>query len=349
MMGRYADARSAFQHALDQLSPADPIARADLQRKLGNCWRELHHFSEALDEYDLAVLELGAEPNLAQRQTHIEIEFERFSVHYWLANVQAIHDTVERLRPLVEQHATPPQRARLYQILAIATLRLGRYVASDEAVGSARSFLTMVQAAGDSIWLQSAHFQLGFSLLWHGDLNEAEREMLAAWDLAQARGDISLQARCLTYLTVVQRMRGDLEKARAYAQQSLQLAAHAQMYDYVGAAHGNLAWLAWHHNEPKQTLAEGQLALDAWQRLPNVYMFQWVALLPLIAASLHVGDLPQALTFAARLLDESQQRLPDALDTLFTRALQASNDGDLPAAHALLEQSLLPARELNYL
>lgn len=349
MIGRYAEARLAFQNALTNGSAADVTTCADLHRKLGNCWREVHHFPEALDEYHAAELELGPGQGPEAWQTRIEIEFERCSLYYWRENVQDLDGTVERLRVLIEQHATSTQRMRFYQFLALPRLRLERFIASDEVVNAMRQYLTLLQATGDSIWLQSAHFQLGFILLWHHDLDEAEQEMLAAWDLAQARGDVSLQGRCLTYLTVVRRWRGDTEQARAYAEQSLQLATNTQMDDYVGAAHGNLAWFAWRGHDLQQTLAEGQLAQDAWQRLTNPYMFQWIGLMPLIAATLQAGELEQALVLVARLMENSQQRLPGAVEQFFACALEAANGQNLALAREFLEQSLVPAHNLNYL
>lgn len=350
LLGRYEEARTAFELARSSSNESNGIWRAELYRKLGNCWRELHRYPEALNTYDRATvaLETNASPIAQLWQTRIEIEFDRFNIYYWLGDFSSIRTLITLLQSWVEQYASPPQRARFYQTKAIATLRLGRYTASDEAVTAARNYLTMLEAAGDSVWLQSAHFQLGFTLLWQGDMGAAEREMLTALDLARARGDVSLHARCLTYLTVARRLRGDLEQTRVYAEQSLEFAARAQMNDYIGAAHGNRAWLAWRKSDVKQTLEEGHLALEAWQKLPNAYMFQWLALLPLIAASLQTNALENALSFAATLVQASQQRMPLELETLFARALKAAKN-DLAAARASLRQSLTPARKFNML
>lgn len=348
-MGRYDDARAAFQTGLDHANVTDASAHAELHRKLGNCARELHRYAAAFSEYDTAAFALGTEPNPARQQALIEIEFERFSVHYWLGNVREIQDGLENLHALVEQHATTQQRARYYQTLTTARMRLERYAVSSATVEAARNFLTLLQADGDSIWLQSAHFQLGFALLWFGDLDQAEREMLTAFDLAQVRGDTSLKVRCLTYLTVVHRLHGDLEHTHTYAEQALDLATRAQMYDYVGAAHGNRAWLTWRAGELQESLVEGQLALAAWQRLPNAYMFQWLALMPFIAVALQKGELEQALTWTLTLVQDSQQRMPDPLENLFASALTATENRDLAAARNFLEQSLALARERNLL
>jgi DNA-binding SARP family transcriptional activator len=349
MIGRYAEARLAFQNALSHSSTADAMVSAGLHCKLGNCWRELHLHSEALDEYHAAELELGSEQGPEAWQARIEIDFERCSLYYWREDIQKMNDIVERLHLLVEKYATTSQRTRFYQIRGYPRLRLERFIATDEIVDAARQYLTLLQAAGDSIWLQAAHFHLGFALLWHHDLDEAEKEMLTAWELARARDDVSLQGRCLTYLTVIGRWRGDIEQTRAYAELSLQFATSAHMVDYIGAAHGNLAWLAWRGHDLQQTLAEGQLAQAAWQQLTYSYMFQWIGLMPLIAAALQAGELEQALADAAQLMEHTQQRLPSAIEQLFASALEAANGGNLPLARELLEQALDPARELNYL
>src|SRR5436305_1206896 len=76
-------------------------------------------------------------------------------------------------------------------------------------------------------------FALAFPLLWHGDLDEAEEHMKAALALTERTGDVSLQARCLTYLTILYRKRGQVEEARRSATRSLAVALAADMPEYV--------------------------------------------------------------------------------------------------------------------
>src|SRR5690348_4969629 len=93
--------------------------------------------------------------------------------------------------------------------------------------------------------MPAARFQLGFALLLSNAIDEAETELLDALESAERTTDLTLVARCLTYLTIVARKRGDIQEVQRYAERSLLIAQTVQMPDYIGAAHANLAWLAW--------------------------------------------------------------------------------------------------------
>lgn len=352
MLGSYEDARREYQEALEPRTAPEPFARVELYRKIGNCWRELHRYPEALEAYSAAEMALDADAETPVRrrwQAWCDIQIERFNVHYWLADIQGIRRTVSQLQPVIEEHGTPEQRARLYQVLAIATVRLARYRGSEESVAYGRAFLAAIEEAGDAIWLPSAHFQLGFLLLWNDELAEAEHEMVIGLNLAEQRGDISLLARALTYLAVVHRLRDKPGAAAAFAERALEVATRTQMNDYIGAAHGNLAWLAWRNDDLALAREHGLLALDAWSRLSNTYMFQWVALWPLIGVAFQMSEYEQVVTFTRKLLDDSQQVLPAILENDLNQALEAAANGGLAQASPLLDRSLRTARNLNFL
>jgi predicted dehydrogenase len=119
-------------------------------------------------------------------------------------------------------------------------------------------------AAGPPTAIPATHFQLGFVLLWHGDLDEAETEMETGLHTAEQMGDLNLQARCLTYLAILQRRRGALNAARRFAERSLAVAARVGMHEYEGLAKANLAWLAWRDNDFSAAEALGAEAMKAW-------------------------------------------------------------------------------------
>ena len=213
----------------------------------------------------------------------------------------------------------------------------------------ARAYLDTVEAIQDPHAVPAAHFQLGFALLWSGDLANAEQHISRALDLAERSGDLSLQGRCLTYLTVIVRQRGDVDRVRSYAKHSMDVAQASQMHDYIGAAHGNLAWLAWRAGDLHVVHSHGQAALEAWRKLPAGYICAWTARWPLIGAALAEGDTAGAVEHARTLLDERQQRPPRSIETALEAAVQAAQSGDLAAARALLEAAHAPARDLGYL
>lgn len=62
-----------------------------------------------------------------------------------------------------------------------------------------------------------------------------------ALDEARRAGDVILEIRCLTYLTVARRFERDVPGTSELASESLQRAEAAGALEYVGAAESNLA------------------------------------------------------------------------------------------------------------
>ena len=192
---------------------------------------------------------------------------------------------------------------------------------------------------------------LGFSQLWCGHLDEAEKQMQEALDLAQRTGDVVHQSRCLTYLTILYRMRGQLDRTRQYASRSLTLATAGQMLEYIGTAQANLAWLAWREGDLSQAGAKGQAALASWHQVPAGHAscaFQWTALWPLIGVALANNQTSEASGYARALLEATQQRPPDALTAVVEKAVTAYEESESEAARAWLDQAIVLAQELGY-
>jgi hypothetical protein len=167
--------------------------------------------------------------------------------------------------------------------------------------------------------------------------------------LAERTGDISLEARCLTYLTIVGRKRGQFDAVHAYAERSLQVAMAEHMPDYMGAAHANLAWLAWRAGNLPEARAHGQQALTAWRETSLVFASEWTALWPLIGVALTENQVAQAAEYARALLDQKQQRPPEVLEVALEATVRAADIGDLEAVRVAITHALSPARALGYL
>jgi DNA-binding SARP family transcriptional activator len=352
-IGRYEDARESWQHALDLTPDPDRLARANLYRKLGNAWRDQYRYDEALQAYDAAEDALGSlspEDNEAVWSCWGLIKLERLNALYWLGQATDMLKLISQVQSAFEQRGSTLQRARLHQISVLALLRKNRYSLTPQAAEHARAYLSLVAETGDINALPAAHFQVGFAQLWGArDLHSAEAEIQVALSLAERSGDISLEARCLTYLTVIARMRGQVEMAQTYAEASLRVAVAGQMHDYVGAAHGNLAWLAWRNQEDGAVRSHGQAALEAWNRLPAGYMFEWIGRLPLIAGALMDGDLADGVMHARTLLDERQQQMLPEIDSALVAAIHAADAGDSPATDYYLQKAVDAARQSGYL
>jgi len=135
----------------------------------------------------------------------------------------------------------------------------------------------------------------------------------------------------------------------AYAERSLQVAMAEHMPDYIGAAHGNLAWLAWRAGNLPDARAHGQRALAAWQGTSLVFGSQWTALWPLIGVALAENQIAEVAEYARALLDLKQQRPPEVLEAALQATVRAADEGNLEAARAEIAHAQNPARALGYL
>ena len=353
--GHYEEARVAFQQAANAVPPAEFIHQARLYRKVSNVWRDQYHYQEALQGYKEADHILNQTP--AARSTEwwqewIQVSLEMNLVYYWLGQLEESDQLRLKLEPAVEQHAAPAQRAVYFQIKGRVEFRRNRFVATPEIISLSKAALAIHQEIGNQAGIPSAQFGIGFALLWNGDVEPAIDLFQTALHLAEQTGDISLQARCLSYLTIAYRKCGQIEETQQYAKRNLEIATLARMPEYIAMAKANQAWLAWCGDN--QTLSQelGHAALQLWDQLPGGHAstpFQWLARFPLIAVALQEEKVLWAVNGARKLLDPIQQRLPDALITILEQAIQAWDENEPKLARVLFHQSIALAQQKRYL
>ncbi|WP_164010142.1 serine/threonine-protein kinase PknK [Pyxidicoccus trucidator] len=357
LTGRQAEARSAFMEALARIPQSERVHRANVLRKVGKALQTHHQNEEALRVYARAEAELGPAPGLGSSapgeseaawwHEWVQLQGERITVHYWLAQLDAMKALVEGVRPVVQTHGTPLQRARFFNSLVQMQLRSERYQASAETMAHARAYAEAAMEAGGDPERAGARCVLATVLLFHGVLDEARAEMELSLREAERLGDVTLQTRCLTYLTVILRRLGQVDATREAAGRSLEVASTARMADYVGAAHANRAWVALRAGDRAQAREAGTEALRLWQPLSLVYPFQWLAHWPLMSVELDEGRLPEALGHARAMLATSQQRLPDTLSAPLAAAV--AEEASAPSASEQLLLARESARRLGYL
>jgi hypothetical protein len=225
-------------------------------------------------------------------------------------------------------------------------------VATPEVVSISKAVLTIEQQIGNQAGIPAAQFGVGFTLLWHGDVEPAKVLFQTALRLAEETGDISLQARCLSYLTIAYRQCGQIEETRVYVKRNLEVATLAHMPEYIAMAKANQAWVAWRVDNIVLSQELSNAALKLWHQLPSGHAsapFQWLAYFPLIAVSLQQDKVILAVDGARALLDPILQRLPDTLVTILELAIQAWDRNESESARALLHQSIALAQQLHYL
>jgi predicted ATPase len=351
LTGHHEGARGAYREALARVSRQDPIWQSRLYRRTGKSWEVPLCFEEAAQAYDVAESVLGQKPTEPDRswwQEWIEVQVDKMWLRYWQRQVHKMAEQAEKVRPTVEQYGTPVQRARFFQVLVLTAQARDRYRATEETIDLARASLSASQELNNPSFIALAQFSLGFSFLWRDELAEAQDALQSSLSLAERTGDVVLQARCLSFLTLLSRRRGQVEDVRRYISPSLAAATAAGVSQCVGTAQANLAWVAWREGALSEAEANGQAALETWKQYPN-FMFQWTALWPLTGVALARREVGRAMDYVRILLDPLQQRLPEEMATALERALDAWDQDRADAAQRYLQQAAEIAAGLGYL
>ncbi|AUX22449.1 hypothetical protein SOCEGT47_029520 [Sorangium cellulosum] len=354
LLGWQEMARHAYSAALS--ATPSPIDAAELHRKIGKTWEMRHEHAEALESYAQAEAALRAPPEPASSDAEawshawIQLHLDRISVCYWLADREGLGALIEAVRPAIAAHGNALQRAHYLHALTQQGILRDRFAASVDTVGYATACVAAYEAAGeapDGHWVLSARVSLGIILLLGDELDRADTELSEALWIARPSGDLEIQTRCLTYLSLIQRKRGLVDAARHWAEQSLKLAKAENVREYAGAALANLSWCALRRGDLARAEEAGREALALWNALPLVYPFEWLARLPLCWIALERGRLDGAIAEARAVLDPRQQRLPGRLAALLGHALRAFDDGRVRAFRTL-KLALRGARHRNY-
>jgi DNA-binding SARP family transcriptional activator len=351
-ISQYDDASIELHEALRGI-PAGALAwQARLHRRIGSLWRIQGRYGEALEAYDQAESMLESESPQAVDfwwQEWLAIQINRIWAYYWTAEWREIAQLMPKVEPVMEQHGSLTHRIDVLSALCTVQFRRDRYDVSDGTLATLQEALRLSQDLGDIGTIAAARFELGFAYLWRHDFGHAEAELQAALEGAERSGDVVRQTRCLTYLTVLYRMRDKTEQAQAYADRSLAQATLLDMVEYVGTAQANLAWIAWRAGSAAEVERKARLALELWGQTPLVYPFHWLALWPLIAVTLDDNQVAEATEFAQVLLQETQMHLHHDLEVLLRDAISAWKGDHPERAKICLRQAVELSDRLGYL
>jgi tetratricopeptide (TPR) repeat protein len=351
--GKHDEARSALEAALGDSSPAERLARARRQRLLARTWEKIHQHERALALLANAERELLDGPDEPDEleafwfeRVQIQIQFVQHL--YFLSRLDELAARIGRVRPVIEERGTPLQRSQFLQALVLMSLRRDRYLVDEEWLQVARAALSAASDSGDPAELAIAHFGLAFMLVLARRELEAEPLYATALAAVERVGDAALEARILSYYTVVHRRLGRVAQTRAMAMQALAIAEKHGFYDYVGVAFANLCWVAL--VEGGDAEAAASRALSAWQALPANYPYplQWLVRAPLAAHLGQTGRAHEALSHWEQMLSPTQAQLPDELRLAIETALRKRAD---PALMDTLTLSPIAevARRFGYL
>jgi predicted ATPase/class 3 adenylate cyclase len=352
LSGKNDDAREAYLVSLSSLPEQDCVSRSRLYRKIGSSHVVQRRYQEMARAFDSAEEELGEEPTAPAEQwwsEKVQIQLERMHLFYWQGMSDEINELAEKHRRDIQDKGTPIQRGKFFQMLALSDLSRTRYVASEQSVELAK--LAVSTSAGSTDLAEASHvrFCLGLVQLCRGNLAEAIEHCEIALQLSERVGDLVVQARCLTYLTVAHRRSGNKEETRRCGDRTVELAAKIGMVEYVAMAKANLAWLAWKEARWKEADSLGREALKLWHDMEDPYGLDWLALLPLIAVALVENNLESATELTRGLFTENQHPLPKELEKAGKAVIEIFAGQDREKAQTAAQDLLLVAEKVGYL
>ena len=352
LIGQHVEAIDAYQRAFSQVPQDDLILQSRLQRKTGVALEFQRLFEEALQAYSQAETTLGQEPANSIPEWWNEwlmIHLDRMRLRYWQGQVQEMIQLAEKVRPALDAYGTPLQRSKFFTDLVAMALRRDRYVVSEETLTDAHAAVAAAQESENLREVGWAQFMLGFTYLWHGDLDEAERQLQAALELTEQTGDVTVQSRCLTYLTITNRKRGQVAEVRDIASRSLVVATAGKMPEYISMAKGNLAWVARRQGNLSQAQELGQAAFDLFKQTVQGQMFPWVVLWPLIGTRLAQNQIAEAIEYVRGLFTPTGQLPPEALASVLEEVIQSWEGGQTEKTQVYLVQASQLALQMGYL
>jgi DNA-binding SARP family transcriptional activator len=353
LSGDYAAALEAFQHALAQPFAQPPIWQSVLYRKVSAVQNSLYRHDDAQAALEAGVQALGLGETAGSpeaRHELINLLLARGQMSYWHVQWPEIERVLRQVEPEMDAYGTNDQRLELLKITLLYHFRRENYRLPQATVDIARRWRELCRAAGDPASLADSEFHYGFARLWQGEPGLAQADLSDALASAAAMGARTVQTRCVAYLSIASRQLKQVAAVRGQTEDLFTLATAVGEEAYVGVAWANRAWLAWQAGDAPLAIDHGQAALQAWAKFPTPYaryVFQWLALWPLLAVAVDQRRLGEAEKLAQDLLSPAQQPRLAPLPALLTEAIRACQSDDQDRASALFHQVLQTAQTLG--
>jgi DNA-binding SARP family transcriptional activator len=359
-VGEQQGAREVYELIFSYCPHLDPIRRAQTHRKIGQTWLAQQNFDRMLQDYNSAEEALGAigeglqnlDKTAYQLNWHREwlnIVIKKMWLHYWLGDPEKIQNLAEKALPTVEIYGTPYQRSDLYGCLSGMIMRQGNYSPTAEAINYMRQGLQAAVESGDESIIGFNSFGMGYSLLWAGELAEAEEHMLKSIAIAEKIGDEQTLVLTLSYLSFVYRKQGKVDKARQVIERSSIEAEKSKRDFYAAVAISNQAWLAWRQGDFRSARHLGESALETLMSAKVKFAFNWSAHWPVLGSALEEGDISTAVEHARGLLDPKQQDQPEEIKKIIQLGLNCWEQQCQEEAACYLRDAVSLACLMGYL
>ena len=243
---------------------------------------------------------------------------------------------------------TQHQKALFYEAKATMRCRERRYLIDASILADHRAAWAAAVEGGLEAELSWMQFDVGFVLLWYGDLVAAEAALQSVLVVARRAGNKVLELRCLTYLACAHLRQREVATVREMAPQVEELAGALSFPEYSGMAKALMSWVAWKEGRPADAEPLALEALAHWGTCVVHYSFYWVCLWPLIAVRLGSGQVAEAVEAGRQLLEPPQLRLPDQLESVVQAGIAAWEEGESQSAARTLGHAVDLAERLRY-
>jgi class 3 adenylate cyclase/tetratricopeptide (TPR) repeat protein len=351
---RLGEAREAFQAALHLVGPDDALQGAHLYALLGKLEGCDYRHRAALAAFDAAEELLGERPwekGDAWADVWLEVMLDgRAEFHLDRNEPELGLAALAAARPVVEARGSPAHKWYFYWGLAYQRAMRNRWRVDEEDIANMRRALAAAKKGDSQKDIAYATYNVGEFLLMHGDLAEARGYLERSLALSEHIGQVLGRANSLWALTLTALHNQDAEAVRSLAPQAMAAGETAAYPELVGTAKASLAWLAWQDGRPRDLVALANEALELWRTTTAwpAHALYWVGLWPIIAACLSTGHVPEAVAAGRQMLEPSQLRLPDELESLLGSAATAWDQDEPELAKDKMAAALELARDLHW-
>jgi class 3 adenylate cyclase/tetratricopeptide (TPR) repeat protein len=361
---RRDEARDAFHAALRLAStaprPLDPVLRAHLHTRLGRLEMHEKRYAEATAAYDAAQVLLGPDAGSADTTDDaatdqwLELMIDGWaSMHLWCLDLDLGLAVLEQVRPVLEARGSPARKTAFYRFWTLQKLLRNRLRVDEEDLANLRAAIAAAEHSGEDRDKDVGYATdfLGWALWLRGDLAAAAEVETKALNLAERIGETVLRDLALMTLTSIALRRHDTEAVRALLPRALAATREvgAKFDGRIAANMSVAAWLAWQDGRSDEVLrlAAEIESLDL-TNVGSAAMHGWTYLFPVLAVRLAAGATAEAVAAARRIIDPSQQLLPDDLASVLAAACASWDEGDPSRAAQYLTEALDVARARAY-
>jgi class 3 adenylate cyclase/tetratricopeptide (TPR) repeat protein len=349
LVGRIDETYDAYAEALANVPPGRRAWRARLEALLGSVAGGRGRRAEQQQHLLAAEAILGDPPSDADPEwwlTWIDIRDFRASRAYWLGETEEMEALIASLEEPVRLYGTARQRAEHHDTIASFLQRRDKYLPSQEVLDHKLAAAAATAELGDRRAMAWERFTLGFTYAWNLDFAAAERELGTALAEAEQIGDALLEARSITYLSIVLRRQGRPAETLRLVERTIAASRRLGLDQYVAIALANRAWAELRMGDLGAARSDAETAGLTWPAEPP-YAFRWLDLWPLIAVDVAEGRLGDAVPRCRMLLDPAQQPPAAAVrEALETVLVVADDPRELAAA---FQRALDQARQHTYL